>query len=217
MHIHVTSHTAPSPPRLHIGMLSTDASIDPIRARSLCKPDLMPLEEESTVRAKHVRTRLALPILLLAVALFATGSPVPVHAADPPSWIWPATDARVERSFVAPVHAYAPGHRGLDLCLTTSQIISAPDDGTVAFVGQVAGRGVLTIDHGQGVVSTLEPVDSAMVVGAAVHKGDAVAQLSLGGHASAGCFHLGARLDGEYVNPMIFLGGIPRPVLLPCC
>jgi hypothetical protein len=27
--------------------------------------------------------------------------------------------------------------------------------------------------------------------------------------------HFGVRIDGEYVSPFLFLGGIPRAVLLP--
>ena len=48
-------------------------------------------------------------------------------------------------------------------------------------------------------------------------RGKRVGTVSLGGHAPAGTFHFGVRLDGEYVNPLLLLGGVPRAVLLPCC
>ncbi|MFT4214624.1 MAG: hypothetical protein QM622_07595 [Microbacterium sp.] len=34
----------------------------------------------------------------------------PAHA-----WVWPVSPPRIVQPFVAPAHAYGPGHRGLDL------------------------------------------------------------------------------------------------------
>ncbi len=132
-------------------------------------------------------------------------------------WIWPVDGFRLVRPFVAPAHAYGPGHRGIDLRPMTSPVVRAPAGGVVAFSGQVAGRGILTIDHGDGLVTTLEPVDSALRPGDVVERADEVGVISLGGHTAAGAVHFGVRLDGEYINPMLLLGGIPRAVLLPCC
>jgi murein DD-endopeptidase MepM/ murein hydrolase activator NlpD len=132
-------------------------------------------------------------------------------------WIWPSASFRLERPYEAPAHRYASGHRGVDLRLLDAPAVRAPADGGVAFVGSVAGRGVLTIDHGDGLVTTLEPVDSALAVGDVVRRGDAVGALALGGHSAPGTLHFGVRLDGEYINPLLLLGGVPRAVLLPCC
>jgi murein DD-endopeptidase MepM/ murein hydrolase activator NlpD len=140
-------------------------------------------------------------------------------ATDDPlaSWSWPATSYRLVRPFVAPAHAYGPGHRGIDLDLRGTTEVLAPQDGVVAFVGQVAGRGIVTIDHGSGLVTTLEPVMSALNPGTAVRQGDVVGSLSLGGHTAPGTLHFGVRLDGEYINPLLLLADVPRAVLLPCC
>jgi murein DD-endopeptidase MepM/ murein hydrolase activator NlpD len=132
-------------------------------------------------------------------------------------WVWPATGFRVARGYVAPAHEYGPGHRGIDLDLLGGSEVHAPADGMVAFAGGVAGRGILTIDHGGGLVTTLEPVDSDLLPGAPVARGAHVATLALGGHASPGTLHFGVRLNGDYINPMLLLGGVPRAVLLPCC
>ncbi|MFS0732829.1 M23 family metallopeptidase [Microbacterium sp. 1P10UB] len=132
-------------------------------------------------------------------------------------WVWPAEPFRLVRPFVAPAHEYGPGHRGIDLDLSGGEALKAPADGVVAFSGSVAGRGILTIDHGGGLVTTLEPVASELVPGAVVARGDRVATLAAGGHATAGTVHLGVRLDGQYINPLLLLGEIPRAVLLPCC
>lgn len=136
---------------------------------------------------------------------------------DARGWVWPAAALRLERPFVAPAHDYAPGHRGIDIGLAATTEVRTPAAGVVAFSGQVAGRGILTIDHGDGLVTTLEPVDSALAVGDAVERAQPVGALAAGGHAAPGSLHFGVRLDGAYINPMLLLGGIPRAVLLPCC
>jgi murein DD-endopeptidase MepM/ murein hydrolase activator NlpD len=118
--------------------------------------------------------------------------------------------------FVQPAHAYAAGHRGIDLS-GDGDAVTAPANGVVAFVGTVVDRGVLTIDHGGGWVSSFEPVTSPLLPGAIVVRGQEVARLAAGGHATLGTLHLGVRYEGEYVNPLLLLGGVPRAVLLPCC
>ena len=50
-----------------------------------------------------------------------------------------------------------------------------------------------------------------------VERGGIVGDLAIGGHADVGTLHLGARLHGEYINPLLLLGGVPRAILLPCC
>jgi murein DD-endopeptidase MepM/ murein hydrolase activator NlpD len=132
-------------------------------------------------------------------------------------WIWPAAPFRMGRAYEAPAHRYGSGHRGVDLHPMGSQDVRAPAGGSVAFVGIVAGRGVLTIDHGGGLVTTLEPIDSPLMAGELVQRGELLGTVALGGHAAPGDLHFGVRLRGEYINPLLLLGGVPRAVLLPCC
>lgn len=132
------------------------------------------------------------------------------------AWSWPvAPPFGIVRDYLAPAHAYGPGHRGIDIALRGETSVRAPDDGVVAFAGRVVDRSVLTIDHGEGIVSTLEPVEALVVPGERVMRGDVVGVLSVGGHTEPGALHLGARIDGEYVNPLVLLGAMPRAVLLP--
>jgi len=134
------------------------------------------------------------------------------------SWEWPLRGAAaLVEPYVHPAHEYAPGHRGIDMAPTQESVVFAPDAGIVAFAGRVVDRPVLTIDHGGGLVSTLEPVEATVEVGATVERGQPVGDVALGGHTAPGRLHLGARLDGVYVNPLVLLGGVPRAVLLPCC
>ncbi|MDQ1128791.1 murein hydrolase activator EnvC [Microbacterium sp. SORGH_AS_0888] len=133
-----------------------------------------------------------------------------------PAWDWPLRAPRIVRGYVRPPHPYGAGHRGIDLT-GTDDVVRAPADGVVAFAGDVAGRPVLTIDHGDGWVSSFEPVATAMRPGTAVLRGQQVGEITASGHGAPGVLHLGARRDGEYVNPLLLLGGVPRAVLLPCC
>jgi len=165
-------------------------------------------------------------VVFIALVALVFITPVSASAADPPpdgvsssadAWEWPLSQLRLVRPYVAPAHEYGSGHRGIDLEPGAAPVVFAPAAGVVAFSGSVAGRSLVTIDHGDGLVTTLEPVASELQPGAAVGRGEAVGVIDLGGHAEPGTVHFGVRLDGEYINPMVLLGGVPRAVLLPCC
>jgi murein DD-endopeptidase MepM/ murein hydrolase activator NlpD len=64
------------------------------------------------------------------------------------------------------------------------------------------------------VITTLEPVDALVVAGDRVRAGQAIGVVATGGHCLSGCLHLGVRVHGRYVSPMLFLGNVPRAVLL---
>lgn len=149
--------------------------------------------------------------LAVVVALLSSASD-PLAALG---WAWPVAQVQIVRRFEAPAHAYGPGHRGLDLA--SDGVVRSPADGRIAFAGAVAGRPVVTIDHGGGVVTTLEPVVADLDVGDLVARAAPVGRLGEGGHTPPGVVHFGVRLNGEYVNPLRLLGGVPRAVLLPCC
>lgn len=169
-------------------------------------------------------------LLLVAALVLATGTAsarsalaVPTSAvagsggAEPAAgWEWPLEPpVRLTEPFRAPPTPYAAGHRGIDLAAAPGTLVRAAADGVVAFAGPVAGRGVLSIDHGDGVVSAIEPVAASVAVGDRVTAGAAVAVTTEGGHCDGWCVHFGVRVHGEYVSPLLFLGGLPRAVLLP--
>ncbi|PZE70959.1 MULTISPECIES: murein hydrolase activator EnvC [unclassified Curtobacterium] len=131
-------------------------------------------------------------------------------------WVWPTRSRVVERAWEAPSSDYTAGHRGLDVSAALGSTASAVDDGTVLFAGPVGGRTVVTIDHGDGLVSTLDSVTPLVAAGDEVVQGAPVGRVSVG-HcpASAPCLHLGARVDGRYVDPMAYLPPAEWPVLLP--
>ncbi len=90
----------------------------------------------------------------------------------------------------------------------------APADGIVHFAGFVVDRPVLSLEHVDGVLSGYEPVQTSLVAGDRVSRGQVIGTL-LPGHCASACLHLGVRVDGEYVNPLLFLGGVGWSVLYP--
>ncbi|AMB58195.1 M23 family metallopeptidase [Microterricola viridarii] len=152
--------------------------------------------------------------LLAVLALGTTHSPAAVQRLG--HWQWPVAEPRVVlRGFVAPPTRYSAGHRGIDLEARAGTTVVAPADGIVAFSGRVVDRPVLSIRHDGDLVSSFEPLESALVAGDTVVRGEELGVVAAGGHCDGRCLHFGVRLGGEYVSPMLLLGGIPRAVLLP--
>jgi len=146
----------------------------------------------------------------------APTAPAAAPAADTGQWTWPVpAPIRVVDPFRAPPTPYAAGHRGIDIRAERGVLVVAAAPGVVSFAGQVAGRGVVSIDHGGGVISAIEPVETSVARGTPIAAGETIGVVSSGGHCDARCVHFGVRIDGEYVSPFLFLGGLPRAVLLP--
>ena len=91
----------------------------------------------------------------------------------------------------------------------------APASGVVVFAGTLVDRGVISIDLGGGVVSSFEPVTASVHAGEVVARGQPIGIVATGGTHPAGVLHIGARLNGDYVSPLLFLGGVRHAVLLP--
>ena len=131
-------------------------------------------------------------------------------------WRWPVGPRHqvLQRFDVGPFR-WSAGHRGVDLAAAPGSTVLAPAAGTVRFAGVVAGRPVLSIDHGR-LVSTYEPVISTLRAGDAVSAGDVIGRLSpLPGHCSpAACLHWGVRRGETYLDPLGLLGLVIRPIIL---
>lgn len=182
-------------------------------------------------RRRALRSVAASVALATACALFATMPPASAQvlqagaaeeARRAPSteliepWLWPVpAPIRVVSPFRAPPTPYSAGHRGVDVAVDRGTQVIAPAAGVVSFAGRVVDRGIVAIDHGSGVVSAIEPVDALVDEGTVIAAGDTVGIVASGGHCAAECVHFGVRINGEYVSPYLFLGGLPRAVLLP--
>ena len=136
------------------------------------------------------------------------------------AWLWPlqgrgGRPPAVLEAFDPPAHDWLAGHRGADLAAAAGDAVRAPAAGTVAFVGVVVDRPVLTINHGNGLVSSFEPVGGAPPAGTLLAAGDAVGRAEAGGHCSGRCIHWGLRLDGVYIDPLDTVADRRPSVLLP--
>jgi murein DD-endopeptidase MepM/ murein hydrolase activator NlpD len=145
-------------------------------------------------------------------------APVPLGTGATPvergDWHWPVAPPRsIARPFIAPTTEYGPGHRGIDV-RAGDAVLFAPADGIVHFAGVVVSRPVLSIRHGADVISSFEPVVALVAAGDAVSRGQPIGTI-IAGHCATPCVHVGVRVDGEYVSPLAWFGGIPRSILLP--
>ena len=201
-------------------------------ARALnCAPLSLPhrgVRHRRNGNSGFMRRCAGLSVLAVAVALVipgassSAGAGVPdasASAASPaPTWRWPLPAPHVlARTYIAPENPYGAGHRGIDIVSAHSAVdvrVASPASGTVHYVGFVVDRPVVSIDHGGGVLSSFEPVASTLRKGDRVVAGQDIGTLEPG-HCANPCLHLGARVNGEYVSPLLFLGGMPRAVLLP--
>lgn len=150
-----------------------------------------------------------------------TGSDGPAGAitrvASERGFVWPlAPRPAVVRRFEQPKTQWSSGHRGVDLSAAVGQVVLSAGDGVVSFSGVIAGRGVITVRHSDGLRTTYEPVDQRLASGTVVHRRDPIGTISsAAGHcAPITCLHWGAIVGQLYRDPLSLLG-LGRPILLP--
>ncbi|MCM3887211.1 peptidoglycan DD-metalloendopeptidase family protein [Frankia sp. R82] len=133
-----------------------------------------------------------------------------------PALRWPlAGQVAVSRAFERPATPFGPGHRGVDLPALPGSTVRAVADGTVSFAGSVAGRGVVTLTHGD-LRTTYEPVLPGVRVGTVLRAGEPLGTL-VAGHAGCpqqACLHWGLLRGSEYLDPLSAFRRVP-PRLLP--
>jgi murein DD-endopeptidase MepM/ murein hydrolase activator NlpD len=129
---------------------------------------------------------------------------------------WPVPEARVVRRFDPPPQPWLAGHRGVDLAAPAGSVVRAAGAGVIVFSGPVAGRGVVSVAHPDGLRTTYEPVVSERRVGEVVAAGAEIGRLA-GGHPGCpvvACLHWGLRRGPVYLDPLTLLG-LGRVRLLP--
>lgn len=106
------------------------------------------------------------------------------------------------------------GHWGIDFEAPPGTPVLAMADGAVSFAGSVAGMLSVTVDHPDGMKTSLSHLASISVdAGDVVERGDVVG-VSGSAHGRPGV-HVSVRLGGEYVDPepvLLCLGGVIRLV-----
>jgi len=131
--------------------------------------------------------------------------------------VWPLQpQPSVVHGFDPPEAAWAAGHRGVDLLGRAGQAVRSTLPGTVAYVGTIAGRGVVVVSHGSR-RTTYEPVGGSVRAGEPVLAGQRIGTLEYGGShcLPRACLHWGL-IEGRdhYLDPLSLLGCEPRPVRL---
>ncbi|MCH6196675.1 M23 family metallopeptidase [Corynebacterium mastitidis] len=164
----------------------------------------------------NTRNRLPLAALVTLIALASALSLAPpTHA-----WVSPATGTpapgAVLRPFDPPARDWLPGHRGVDLHAPPGTPIRAAGRGTVAFAGAVAGSPTVSLEHGEGILTTYQPVLPRVSAGDAVEEGQIIgvlAEAPASHHGPGTGLHWGARPlpdKDRYLNPLLLL---PAPAI----
>lgn len=160
--------------------------------------------------------------LLAAAAIVAptiaeAGPPAPEQTPTGP-WHSPVGALDLLTRFDPPPEPWLPGHRGIDLDAGTGLPVLAAGAGTVVFAEDLAGRGVVSIVHANGLRTTYEPVQPLVAAGEAVAAGQAIGHLQPGHDSCPGraCLHLGLKRGPLYLDPMLLFGAgkvrlLPRP------
>lgn len=178
---------------------------------------------EQTVRHRPSRPLGRVFTVVVALAALSTalvlgadaGRATGVRTAGP--WQPPVSGAVLDR-FDPPARPWLAGHRGIDLAAAAGAPVVAPAAGIVTFAGQVGGKPVVVVSHGE-LRSTLEPVLARRDVGDQVPAGAAVGVVApdvADSHcAPAHCVHWGVRRQDVYLDPLALLGLADPIVLLP--
>lgn len=122
------------------------------------------------------------------------------------SWSWPVFGP-VIRGFDPPSSPFGTGHRGIDIGAPVGSLVRAPAPGVVYFAGRIGAEIFLGVDHGAGLRTTYSWLGDLLVAkGDRVVTGQPIAY-SGWGHLGdpAPSLHFGVKLDGQYVDPMIYL------------
>lgn len=141
----------------------------------------------------------------------------PDPAPAPARGSWPLRPAPpVVSGFDRPESRWSAGHRGADLLGRPGQPVHAALAGTVSYAGRVAGRGVVSVDHGP-VRTTYQPVAATVRRGQQVAEGQVIGRLLLAGShcLPRACLHWGLiRGASTYLDPLMLVGAVPQPVRL---
>lgn len=123
----------------------------------------------------------------------------------------PPVQGPVIDPFRAPPGPYGPGNRGLEYATDPGALARAIGGGTVVFAGQVAGRLVVTVEHPDGLRSSLVGLATVSVTrGQSVVRGQPLGR-------TGSRLHLGVRRGEQYLDPATLFARrgparlVPRP------
>lgn len=107
----------------------------------------------------------------------------------------------------SPTAGASTNHKGIDIACNTGDSIVAASTGTVIVATYNYAEGnYICIDHGGGVVTVYMHNSQLYVsVGETVTAGQTIAAAGSTGYSTGPHCHFGVRVDGTYVDPMIYL------------
>jgi murein DD-endopeptidase MepM/ murein hydrolase activator NlpD len=133
----------------------------------------------------------------------ASAAQIPVQFG---TYAWPVVGP-VIRGFEAPSSPYTAGHRGVDIASPFGSPVLAAASGVVSFAGKVAGALFVSIDHPDGIRTTYSWLSSISVKKGQTVRRNAIIAASGTGHpgSSETHLHFGAKLNGDYLDPLLLL------------
>jgi murein DD-endopeptidase MepM/ murein hydrolase activator NlpD len=161
-------------------------------------------------------------MLLICLVWFGSSSQrVVASSVENPTWNPPVVGSPLINHYRQPSSDYTAGHRGVDYEVIIGQPVFAPFDGNVWFVGRVVDRELISLHHGNELLTSFEPVCSSLNAGEAVLAGDYIGEVCLPSpnyrqHCSDFlCLHFSVRHQDQYLSPLVFIGGLNPSRLLP--
>ncbi|MEU8061070.1 M23 family metallopeptidase [Microbispora bryophytorum] len=128
---------------------------------------------------------------------------------DASGWRWPlAMPTRPIRRFDPPPQRWLAGHRGVDLAVRPGEKVMAAGPGVVGLAERVAGRGVVTISHSDGLRTTYLPVRALVRPGDVVAAGQVIGivEEDAVAHCTTVCLHWGLLRGRLYLDPLLLFG-----------
>jgi murein DD-endopeptidase MepM/ murein hydrolase activator NlpD len=104
-------------------------------------------------------------------------------------------------------------HQALDIGAPYGSTVYAADDGTIVYADwALEGYGyTVVIDHGNGRQSWYNHLKGALLpAGNVVSRGTPIGEVGSTGHSTGPHLHFEVRVNGEQVNPLDYLPGIPQ-------
>lgn len=138
--------------------------------------------------------------LIVLIACLLWNHPALAGAAE--LELQPPVPGRVMAVFDVEVTRFSAGHRGADLAAAPGEAVRASAAGTVHFVGSVAGRPSLSVDHGGGVRTTYTPAVGTVARGQAVAQGEVIGTVGVDDHCRSACLHWGLTDGTDHFDPM---------------
>lgn len=127
-------------------------------------------------------------------------------------YAWPLeNDVQVLKQFQLFEYPWRGGHTGIDVRAMNGSKVLSPANGKVWFAGSVAGREVLTLEIDNFLLS-FDSVTPLVITGQSVQKGQVVANVT-NQHCASNCLHIGLRVSGNYLNPLLLFRQLPYSVI----